>query len=59
MKRSTILIIAIDIRKNFRKKFQSPYHTLLEFFHATPECNCRAITPENQKFCSMYMHFVG
>jgi hypothetical protein len=28
-------------------------------FPSTLDCIFRALTPENEKFCSMYMHFVG
>jgi len=41
------------------KKFQSTPHPPLEIFHLTLGIIKRILTPENQKFCSMYMHFVG
>jgi hypothetical protein len=41
------------------KKFQSTPQPLPEIFQSTLDCNFRTITPENQNFCRLYMHFAG
>jgi len=41
------------------KNFQSPPYPLPEIFQADLDCISRTLTPENQKFCSMYMRFVA
>jgi len=42
-----------------QKNFQSTPHPLPEIFQSILDFIFRTISPENQKFCSMYIHFVG